>query len=132
MDAGEIYSSRKNGSQGCSYEARCARGGALRHADVFRYSSVGIAGPGKVRAGRGDEPTSAGGEREGAGEGAPRHADQRIPPGFLFHQQRQYKAASALYERAGSGYQPVLGLEHPTTIACSRHYSSPVQEMQEG
>ncbi|XTI88310.1 hypothetical protein V2W45_1343129 [Cenococcum geophilum] len=51
---------------------------------------------------------------------------------FLFHQQRQCKAASALYERAGSGYQRVLRLEHPTTIACSRHYSSPVQEMQEG
>ncbi|PVH90978.1 TPR repeat-containing protein, partial [Periconia macrospinosa] len=50
---------------------------------------------------------------------------------FLFHQQHRYEAASELYERASSGYQQVLGPEHPTTVACLKQYSSLMQEMMQ-
>ena len=56
--------------------------GQLR-ASLDRIEQLGerAAVSGEVRGGRGDEPASAGGEREGAGEGPPRHADQREQPG---------------------------------------------------
>ena len=113
----------------CVFEVREAFLGA-EHPDTLTSVSnlaMVLAGSGEVRGGRGDEPASAGGEREGLGKEHPDALTSIYCLAFLFHQQRQYKAASALYERAGSGYQRVLGLEHPTTIACSRHYSSPVQ-----
>ena len=70
----------------CVFEVREALLGA-EHPDTLTSVSnlaMVLAGSGEVRGGRGDEPASAGEEREGAGEGAPRHADQRILPGFPF------------------------------------------------
>ncbi|KAF2177147.1 hypothetical protein K469DRAFT_604379, partial [Zopfia rhizophila CBS 207.26] len=49
---------------------------------------------------------------------------------FLFHQQEQFEAASALHERASSKYERGLDLEHPTPIVCSRHYSSQMRVIQ--
>ena len=36
-----------------------------------------------------------------------------------------------LYKRTSSGYQRVLGPEHPTTIVCSKYYASLMQQMHE-
>ena len=38
------------------------------------------------------------------------------------------KDAEVFYHRAYSGYRKTLGEKHPTTAACSRHYSSMLKE----
>jgi hypothetical protein len=37
---------------------------------------------------------------------------------LLTHQQQRYNESLSLYKRACSGYQAVLGKDHPTTRAC--------------
>jgi tetratricopeptide (TPR) repeat protein len=49
---------------------------------------------------------------------------------YLLHSQQQYEQASILYQRALSGRQRILGPTHPMTLACRRHYSSMLQEME--
>jgi hypothetical protein len=46
---------------------------------------------------------------------------------FLFHQKRDYSAAVGLYQRAYDGYVKMLGVQHPSAIACFRHYESALQ-----
>jgi tetratricopeptide (TPR) repeat protein len=43
---------------------------------------------------------------------------------YLLHRLHQYDDALPLYERACTGYQVTLGLDHPTTRACSHSYAS--------
>ncbi|KAH7111089.1 hypothetical protein B0J11DRAFT_543762 [Dendryphion nanum] len=49
---------------------------------------------------------------------------------FLFHQQKQHQPALELYQRASIGLECVLGSQHPKTVACARHFSSLIQEME--
>ena len=49
---------------------------------------------------------------------------------YLLHSRRQYEEAAILYQRTLSGRQRILGPAHPGTLACSRHYSSMLQEME--
>jgi len=49
---------------------------------------------------------------------------------YMFHQKRQYHNGSLLYERARAGYEKTLGLNHPTTLWCSNHYSAMLNEME--
>ena len=49
---------------------------------------------------------------------------------YLLHSQQQYEQALILYERALAGQRRILGPAHPRTLACSRHYSSMLQEME--
>ena len=41
---------------------------------------------------------------------------------FVFDQQQCYVAALELYQRSYEGYVKVLGVTHPTTVACLSHY----------
>jgi hypothetical protein len=66
--------------------------------------------PGQVRGGRGDEPTSAGREEEGAGKDHPDMLTSIYCLAFLLHSQKQYNDASILYQRACAGYEEKLGL----------------------
>ena|SRR5271156_753914 len=50
-----------------------------------RQPGISVAVPGKIRAGRGDELTNAGGDGEGVGERASRHADERLLPRIPGH-----------------------------------------------
>ena len=47
---------------------------------------------------------------------------------YLLHQMKRYKDAEVFYHRAYAGYRKTLGEKHPTTAACSRHYSSMLKE----
>jgi hypothetical protein len=49
----------------------------------------------------------------------------------LLHSKGQYDAASELYQRAIAGYQKMLGSHHPTSLACSRDYSSMLDELNQ-
>ena len=49
---------------------------------------------------------------------------------YLLHSQQKYEQALILYQRALSGRERILGPAHPKTLACSRHYSSMLQEME--
>src|SRR2546423_4266025 len=49
---------------------------------------------------------------------------------YLLHSQQRYEQALILYQRALSGHQRILGPAHPGTLACNRHYSSMLQEME--
>jgi tetratricopeptide (TPR) repeat protein len=49
---------------------------------------------------------------------------------YLLQSQQQYEQAVILYQRALSGLQRILGPAHPIILACSRHYSSMLQEME--
>ena len=41
--------------------------------------------------------------------------------------QKKYEDASMLYQR---GYEKTLGLDHPTAVACSKHYAAMLEEMK--
>ena len=43
---------------------------------------------------------------------------------YLLYQKKRYKDAEVFYHRAYAGYRKTLREKHPTTTACSRHYSS--------
>jgi hypothetical protein len=43
---------------------------------------------------------------------------------YLLQNWKRYDSSSVLYQRALLGYQKTLGLDHPTTLACSEHYTS--------
>ena len=47
---------------------------------------------------------------------------------YLLHQSKRYKDAEVFYHRAYYGYRKTLGEKHPTTAACSRHYSLMLKE----
>ena len=47
---------------------------------------------------------------------------------YLLHQKKRYKDAEVFYHRVYSGYRKTFGEKHPTTAACSRHYSSMLNE----
>ena len=49
---------------------------------------------------------------------------------YLLQNQKRYDSSSVLYQRALLGYQKKLGLDHPATLACSKHYSSLLEEMK--
>jgi len=49
----------------------------------------------------------------------------------LLHGKGQYDTASGLYQKAIAGYQTTLGSHHPTSLACSGHYSSMLDELNE-
>ncbi|KAH0547852.1 hypothetical protein FGG08_000110 [Glutinoglossum americanum] len=51
---------------------------------------------------------------------------------ILLHSQKKYDDASLLYQRTYAGYEKTLGLNHPTTIACSKRCSSMLGEIREG
>ncbi|KAH7108855.1 hypothetical protein B0J11DRAFT_545515 [Dendryphion nanum] len=51
---------------------------------------------------------------------------------FLFYRQKQHQPALELYQRANNGFERILGSHHPTTVACARHFSSLIQEMEHG
>ena len=44
------------------------------------------------------------------------------------HHKKRYKDAEVFYHRAYAGYRKTLGEKYPTTAACSRHYSSMLEE----
>src|SRR5436305_963589 len=48
---------------------------------------------------------------------------------YLLQKRKRYDSSSVLYQRALLGYQKKLGLDYPTTLACSKHYSSLLGEM---
>ena len=45
----------------------------------------------------------------------------------LHYQQKRYKDAKVLCQRACAGCQTILGTNHSTTTACCRHYSSTIE-----
>ncbi|KAL9577476.1 MAG: hypothetical protein Q9203_007445, partial [Teloschistes exilis] len=49
---------------------------------------------------------------------------------YLLQQQQKYHMAKPLYERALAGYK-VFQSHHPTTKACSKHYTSLLRELME-
>jgi hypothetical protein len=56
----------------------------------------------------------------------PEHPDTLTSVYCLAHllaSRHHYKESLALYERACTAYQAVLGIDHPTTRACRQHYS---------
>ncbi len=50
---------------------------------------------------------------------------------FPLHRQHSYEVASVLYKRVSRGYQHVLSSSHPTTVACFKHFSHLLQEIQQ-
>jgi hypothetical protein len=76
------------------------------------------------------QPTGAGGEGEGAGRD---HPDTLMSVYCLTHLLSviydHYEALN-LYERAITGYNKVLGRDHPTTTACRRNMALLVEKMQ--
>ena len=46
----------------------------------------------------------------------------------LLHQRNHYRDAEVFYHQACTGYRKTLGENHPTAIACSRNYSSMLQQ----
>jgi hypothetical protein len=50
---------------------------------------------------------------------------------YLLQKKREYEEASLLYQRACTGYNLLLGCEHPTTKACVSHYSIMLSSLQE-
>jgi hypothetical protein len=47
----------------------------------------------------------------------------------LLQRRKRYDDSSIFYQRALLGYEKRLGLDHPTTLACSKHYSSLLEEI---
>jgi hypothetical protein len=48
---------------------------------------------------------------------------------YLLQSLKRYNEALDLYNRACSGYKDTLGLDHPTTQACSKHRMALVEQM---
>jgi hypothetical protein len=50
---------------------------------------------------------------------------------YLLQKKQEYEEASLLYQRACTGYNFLLGSEHPTTKACVNYYSIMLSSLQE-
>ena len=50
---------------------------------------------------------------------------------YLLESQKRYQDASVLYQRASIGFQEVLGLSHPTTLACLEYHKSMIELMKQ-
>lgn len=42
---------------------------------------------------------------------------------YLLQNRNDYDDSSALYQKASSGFEKMLGVEHPTTLVCSKDYT---------
>ena len=63
----------------------------------------------------------------------PSHTDECVNSlANLLSTRHQFEQASIFYQRALLCYRLKLGPAHPVTIACERHYSSMLDEMESG
>lgn len=73
------------------------------------------------------------GSKEAARERAhPRHADERILPGFLSPSTATVRSCFGIVSTGKRRIHYVLGPEHPNTVAFFEHDSSLLQKVQRG